>query len=104
MFSIKDSTRMLFASWWIFITILTSFYTANLTAFLTLSRFTLPINTWDDLYQLQKPFVSPKGGCVEYAVLNVIFNFIKSKFILKKKIKWKINYKLYIVHFKNEGK
>lgn len=77
MFCIKDSTRMLFASWWIFITILTSFYTANLTAFLTLSRFTLPINTWDDLFQLQKPFVSPKGGCVEYAVLNVIFDFIK---------------------------
>lgn len=26
-----DSTRLLFATWWIFITILTSFYTANLT-------------------------------------------------------------------------
>lgn len=66
-----DSTRLIFATWWIFITILTSFYTANLTAFLTLSRFTLPINNWDDLYHQEADFVSVKGGCVEYSVLNV---------------------------------
>ncbi|XP_031622172.1 glutamate receptor ionotropic, delta-2 [Contarinia nasturtii] len=67
---IADSTRLIFATWWIFITILTSFYTANLTAFLTLSKFTLPINSWDDIYKTQKEFVSIKGGCVEYAILN----------------------------------
>lgn len=70
-FSPLDSTRLIFATWWIFITILTSFYTANLTAFLTLSRFTLPINSWDDIYRTEKEFVSTKGGCVEYAILNV---------------------------------
>lgn len=42
---------MLFSTWWIFITILTAFYTANLTAFLTLSKFTLPINQPSDIRQ-----------------------------------------------------
>lgn len=66
-----DSTRLLFATWWIFITILTSFYTANLTAFLTLSRFTLPINNVDDIIKKDKNFVSQRGGLVEYAIKNV---------------------------------
>lgn len=66
----------MFATWWIFITILTSFYTANLTAFLTLSRFTLPINNWNDLYRSETEFVSVKGGCVEYAIMNVSTRYI----------------------------
>ncbi|KAL5290263.1 RNF10 family protein [Megaselia abdita] len=66
----KDSTRLLFATWWIFITILTSFYTANLTAFLTLSRFTLPFNTVADILRAQKQFVTSRGGGVEYAIKN----------------------------------
>ncbi|KAI8036619.1 hypothetical protein M5D96_010420 [Drosophila gunungcola] len=65
---IADSTRLLFATWWIFITILTSFYTANLTAFLTLSKFTLPYNTVDDILSKNKHFVSMRGGGVEYAI------------------------------------
>lgn len=73
---ISDSTRLMFATWWIFITILTSFYTANLTAFLTLSRFTLPINNWNDLYRSETEFVSVKGGCVEYAIMNVSTRYI----------------------------
>lgn len=83
---ISDSTRLMFATWWIFITILTSFYTANLTAFLTLSRFTLPINNWNDLYRSETEFVSVKGGCVEYAILNVsihnIFHYLLAHFLL----------------------
>ena len=66
-----DSTRILFATWWIFITILTSFYTANLTAFLTLSKFTLPINSVKDILDKQKPFVTQRGNVVEYAIKNV---------------------------------
>lgn len=54
-----------------FITILTSFYTANLTAFLTLSKFTLPINSADDILRKEKTFVTTRGGCVEYAIKNV---------------------------------
>nr|QKN21173.1 ionotropic receptor [Zeugodacus cucurbitae] len=67
---IADSTRLLFATWWIFITILTSFYTANLTAFLTLSKFTLPYNTVSDILYKNKHFVSARGGGVEYAIRN----------------------------------
>ena len=78
-FHFADSTRMLFATWWIFITILTSFYTANLTAFLTLSRFTLPINTLEDIVKKEKPFVTYKGGCVEYAIKNVSAYALKLK-------------------------
>lgn len=66
-----DSTRVLFATWWIFITILTSFYTANLTAFLTLSKFTLPYNEVQDIVKKQKNFVATRGGGVEYAIKNV---------------------------------
>lgn len=66
-----DSTRVLFATWWIFITILTSFYTANLTAFLTLSKFTLPFNEVQDIVKKQKHFVAGRGGGVEYAIRNV---------------------------------
>lgn len=65
---IADSTRLIFATWWIFITILTSFYTANLTAFLTLSKFTLPIKKVDDIVAKDKQFVSNRGGGVEYAI------------------------------------
>ncbi|GAB0095279.1 Ionotropic glutamate receptor [Sergentomyia squamirostris] len=67
---VGDSTRLLFATWWIFITILTSFYTANLTAFLTLSKFTLPINNVGDILKKQKNFVANRGGAVEYAIKN----------------------------------
>ncbi|KAL9702646.1 hypothetical protein quinque_006164 [Culex quinquefasciatus] len=65
-----DSTRILFASWWIFITILTSFYTANLTAFLTLSKFTLPINNAEDVRRKSSPFVTIRGNAIEYAIKN----------------------------------
>lgn len=68
----SDSTRMLFATWWIFITILTSFYTANLTAFLTLSRFTLPINSREDILNNNHRFVAYRGSGVEYSIKNVI--------------------------------
>lgn len=59
-----------------FITILTSFYTANLTAFLTLSKFTLPINSADDILKKEKTFVTTRGGGVEYAIKNVSHLFI----------------------------
>ncbi|XP_030750751.1 glutamate receptor ionotropic, delta-2 [Sitophilus oryzae] len=61
-----DSSRILFSTWWIFITILTAFYTANLTAFLTLSKFTLPISEPRDIVKKQYKWVTNKGnGIVE---------------------------------------
>ncbi|XP_058828644.1 glutamate receptor ionotropic, kainate 4 [Topomyia yanbarensis] len=65
-----DSTRILFATWWIFITLLTSFYTANLTAFLTLSKFTLPINNAEDVLRKEKQIVTIRGNAIEYAIKN----------------------------------
>ena len=65
---VADSTRLLFATWWIFITILTSFYTANLTAFLTLSRFTLPIDGPRDLAKTKAGWIAHRGSALEYVV------------------------------------
>lgn len=67
----SDSIRVVFATWWMFITILTSFYTANLTAFLTLSRFTLDINEPKDLLNKRHQFVGLRGSAVDYAIRNV---------------------------------
>ncbi|KAJ8950665.1 hypothetical protein NQ314_007795 [Rhamnusium bicolor] len=53
-----DSSRLLFSTWWIFITVLTAFYTANLTAFLTLSKFTLPINEPSDIRRYKYQWVT----------------------------------------------
>lgn len=63
-----DSARLIFATWWIFIMILTSFYTANLTAFLTLSKFTLPIKRIEDIANNEYRWISSEGSAVEYIV------------------------------------
>ncbi|XP_066146815.1 glutamate receptor ionotropic, delta-2 [Euwallacea fornicatus] len=61
-----DSSRILFSTWWIFITILTAFYTANLTAFLTLSQFTLPISEPKDISRKNYKWITNKGnGIIE---------------------------------------
>lgn len=62
---LSDSSRLLFSTWWIFITILTAFYTANLTAFLTLSRFTLPINVPQDIGAKRSKWITNKGNALE---------------------------------------
>ncbi|XP_076240309.1 ionotropic receptor 76b [Calliopsis andreniformis] len=61
-----DSTRMLFATWWIFILILTSFYTANLTAFLTKPQFTLSISSLQDIVQKGYNWVTYKGRTIDF--------------------------------------
>ncbi|XP_045478920.1 glutamate receptor U1 isoform X1 [Harmonia axyridis] len=65
---IADSTRLLFATWWIFITVLTAFYTANLTAFLTLSDFTLPITDPDSIGKMKLKWVTNKGNVVQEVI------------------------------------
>ncbi|KAJ8969797.1 hypothetical protein NQ317_003302 [Molorchus minor] len=62
---VTDSSRLLFSTWWIFITILTAFYTANLTAFLTLSKFTLPINEPSDIKQHKYKWVTNKANGIK---------------------------------------
>ena len=77
----SDSIRVAFATWWIYITILTSFYTANLTAFLTLARFSLPINVARDILDKNQAFISQQGFAVEYAIKNVSFFVLMLMFI-----------------------
>ncbi|KAI1307964.1 Glutamate receptor ionotropic, kainate 2 [Halotydeus destructor] len=48
------STRLLAASWWFFILILVSSYTANLAAFLTVERMVNPIESVEDLAKQTK--------------------------------------------------
>ena len=48
------STRVLAASWWFFILILVSSYTANLAAFLTVERMVNPIESAEDLAKQTK--------------------------------------------------
>lgn len=70
-FYFVDSNRVLFASWWIFITILTSFYTANLTAFLTLAEFTLPYKSITDIVNAKKTWLSTSEHYIDYALKQV---------------------------------
>ncbi|CAK1578631.1 unnamed protein product [Parnassius mnemosyne] len=65
-----NTTRVLFATWWIFITLLSAFYTANLTAFLTLSKFTLDIDSPKDLLKKNYRWVAAEGGAVQYTIRN----------------------------------
>ncbi|KAL1129948.1 hypothetical protein AAG570_012892 [Ranatra chinensis] len=65
-----DSSRIMFATWWIFILILTAFYTANLTAFLTWSLFTLPIQSIDDIAKPGTLWFSASGGSIQYSITS----------------------------------
>ncbi|XP_076160387.1 ionotropic receptor 76b isoform X2 [Ptiloglossa arizonensis] len=69
-----DSTRMLFATWWIFILILTSFYTANLTAFLTKPQFTLSISSLQDIVHKGYSWVTYKGRTVDFLLSQNNYN------------------------------
>lgn len=62
---------VLFATWWLFIILLSAFYTANLTAFLTLSKFTLDIENAVDLFKKNYKWVAPEGGTVQYIIKTV---------------------------------
>nr|WBU77227.1 ionotropic receptor [Odontothrips loti] len=63
-----DSTRMLFATWWLFILVLTAYYTANLTAFLTLSKFTLPIGGPRDIPANRYKWFAEYGRLLDNAI------------------------------------
>ncbi|XP_031331816.1 glutamate receptor ionotropic, delta-2 isoform X3 [Photinus pyralis] len=72
MYPTADSTRLLFAVWWIFITILTAFYTANLTAFLTISMFTLPVSKAEDIGAKKYSWIADDGGVIQWAMDDVL--------------------------------
>ncbi|XP_057653722.1 glutamate receptor ionotropic, kainate 4 isoform X1 [Diorhabda carinulata] len=65
----RDSSRLLFSTWWLFILILTAFYTANLTAFLTLSKFTLPIKSAKDIGRNHHQWVTNKANAIRDQII-----------------------------------
>ncbi|CAL1683662.1 unnamed protein product [Lasius platythorax] len=83
-----DSTRILFATWWIFILILTSFYTANLTAFLTRPQFTLPINNLQDIVHKGYQWVTYKGRTIDF----LLSQHVTDELSLLNTVKWKGHY------------
>ena len=60
----SDFVRILFGAWWMFITIVTAFYTAELTAVLASSSRTLPINNLDEMYKASSARWVARGGGV----------------------------------------
>ncbi|KAF5281304.1 hypothetical protein FQR65_LT14765 [Abscondita terminalis] len=80
MFPTADSTRLIFATWWIFITILTAFYTANLTAFLTLSVFTLPVTKPSDIGRQRYSWVTDKGNIINEEEKFILEPVLKGSF------------------------
>ncbi|XP_021183965.3 glutamate receptor ionotropic, delta-1 [Helicoverpa armigera] len=85
-----NTTRVLFVTWWLFMILLSAFYTANLTAFLTLSKFTLAIENPRDLYQKNFRWVASAGSSVEHIVktegedlyyLSAMINNGKARFL-----------------------
>ncbi|XP_076347632.1 glutamate receptor ionotropic, kainate glr-3-like [Tachypleus tridentatus] len=80
---IYDSTRILLATWWIFTLIVTAFYTANLTAFLTLPYYKT-INSLDMLLQHpETTWLVKYGGALDAAIEEghgEIFQKLRSSF------------------------
>lgn len=87
----SDSARLLFSTWWIFILILTAFYTANLTAFLTLSTFTLPINSAEDIGRKHYQWVTNKAN----GIREIIFEEEQGETFQKKLVDQIGNYRNY---------
>ncbi|KAL3319324.1 Glutamate receptor 1 [Cichlidogyrus casuarinus] len=54
--------RIVSAVWWFFTLIIIAYYTANLAAFLTVSKRVSPINDWNDLETANIKFGTLKGG------------------------------------------
>jgi ionotropic glutamate receptor len=56
------SGRLIAATWWLFGFIVIASYTANLAAFLTVSRLDSPVNSLDDLATQYKVLYAPQNG------------------------------------------
>lgn len=67
-----DSVRILFATWWMYVILVTSLYSANLTAFITMNTFTLPIRKPIDIKEKGYKWTAESNGIFEYLNLEVI--------------------------------
>lgn len=61
-FCFISSGRLVAATWWLFGFIIIASYTANLAAFLTVSRLDTPIESLDDLAKQYKVLYAPLNG------------------------------------------
>lgn len=59
------SGRLVAATWWLFGFIIIASYTANLAAFLTVSRLETTIESLEDLYKQYKIQYAPVNGSIE---------------------------------------
>ncbi|KAK4886945.1 hypothetical protein RN001_003216 [Aquatica leii] len=73
-----DSSRCVFTAWWLFIMLITAFYTANLTAFLTLSETKLPIKKTRDIVTKKYSIVGKTGTVIEEITANDPNNVFKT--------------------------
>lgn len=62
---------ILFATWWMYVILVTSLYSANLTAFVTMNTFTLPIRNEIDVVQRGFFWTVKNDGIYEYVERNV---------------------------------
>ena len=68
-FDLLDSSRILFATWWIYTVILTAFYTANLTAFMTFNGLNLPILSVNDIQKYEHvTWLANMDGALAYYI------------------------------------
>ncbi len=72
-------------AWWFFTLILISSYTANLAAFLTVTRLEFPIQSAEDLAKQ----IKIQYGCVEGGATKEFFRVILIHFYKKKIIEFK---------------
>ncbi|KAK5643941.1 hypothetical protein RI129_007786 [Pyrocoelia pectoralis] len=65
-----DSARIVFASWWMFVMLVTTFYTANLTAYLTVAELPLPIKTISDISLKKCTLIIKAESVIEELITN----------------------------------
>jgi len=68
-----SSTRIIAGVWWFFTLILISSYTANLAAFLTITRMSSPIKNADDLAKQTTIKYGSQYGAATYSFFKVIY-------------------------------
>ncbi|KAF5296263.1 hypothetical protein FQA39_LY12600 [Lamprigera yunnana] len=86
----SDSARLVFGTWWLFIMLITAFYTANLTAFLTLSVSQLPIKSTADIIAKKYSIIAKAGNVLETTINHDLEN-LYNDFSTSKKIFTKEN-------------
>ena len=74
-----DCSRILFATWWLYVVILTSSYTGGLTAFMSSTENFLPVNNLKDMASRPNAkWIAPRGTALE-SFIKVIYFSLKQR-------------------------